>query len=202
MDWDWYKEVNNLSLKDQWKKLFERKMKLRGNKGGFWGGGKIKHNAKTISDYLPELFERHNIKSMLDVGCGNFGWMCDVNLSGVKYKGVDIVQDLVDMNKEKYQKDFECFNIVESIPKKYDLVMLRSVFIHLTNRDILKAIDNVKKSGSKYMLASTSPNIKHNKDTECLMLVNRNLEIEPFNLGKPIELINERYEIYMGLWKL
>jgi trans-aconitate methyltransferase len=211
MDPKWRKETENLSLKGQWEKLFQIKIKQAHK--GLWGAGEGMKNAQEIINFLPVVFKDLNIKTFIDCGCGNFFWMNKVNFGETKYLGIDIVKDLIELNKRNYPEvNFKCMNIVDELIPKMDFVFARSVFIHLQTKDILKALKNIKSSGSKYLMTSTSPQVKENKDTECIMMVKRNLERAPFNFPKPITLLNERPDIsnpkllpvisYMGVWKI
>ena len=86
------------------------------------------------------------------------------------------------------------------------------VWIHLSFRDIFSTIKNFKKSKAKYLLTTTFPELRENRDivTGCWRPIN--LQIKPFSFPKPIKLINEKYEKYssngkdsdksLGLWKL
>jgi len=207
----WIERNRSLSLKQQWENLYN--IKVKQNNKGLWGAGEGILNAQAIIDFLPGLFKELDVKTFIDCGCGNFFWMNKVGFGEVKYTGVDIVNDLIESNKIKYPGvDFRCMNIVDEVVPKNDLVFARSVFIHLTIKDILKSIKNLKKSGSTYLMTSTSPQVKCNKDTECILLVKRNMTLEPFNWPEPIILLNERPDIkdpkilpkvsYMGIWEI
>lgn len=55
------------------------------------GVGSSLSNTKTIIIKLPLLFEKYQIKSVLDAPCGDFNWMQNVNKSRINYIGGDIV---------------------------------------------------------------------------------------------------------------
>jgi len=86
------------------------------------------------------------------------------------------------------------------------MVFMRSVLIHTDLKDCNKILNNIKSSGSKYLMVSTSPELTINMETSCLWLVKRNLLIDPINLPKPLEMIPEIKDIdknnYMGIWEL
>jgi hypothetical protein len=205
---NWLVEAKGLSLKEQWRKLYQEKLKC--NYPGLWGKSKNIHKYDMIKEQLPGVFKKYNIKTLTDCGCGNFFWLNSIDWKGVKYLGLDIVPELIESNKVKYpQFDFKCINIVEEIPAYADMFFVRSVFIHLTNADIMKAINNIKSSGSKYLMATTAFNVDSNKDTKCLMLTKRDLTKPPFNFPKPLEVVMEYSpknpdELYsaMGIWEI
>src|SRR5207248_5097767 len=51
---------------------------------------------------IPGLLRRYKAKSVLDLPCGDFGWLSDVDLGGIRYTGGDIVPDLVASNMRRY----------------------------------------------------------------------------------------------------
>ena len=204
---NWKTEAMRLPLKEQWNKLYH--IKLGNNFPGIWAHGDGKKNSEVLLQELPVMFKRYGIKSFLDCGCSNFFWMNNLNFPamGVDYLGVDIVNEIIENNKTKYPGiNFRCLNIVEEAPPESDMIFARSVFIHLKTKDILRALNNIKISGSKYLMASTSPEVESNRDTFSLMLVRRNLCMAPFNLPEPLEYVEERCtparRVVMGIWKL
>jgi len=141
---------------------------------------------------LPTIINDLNIKSILDLPCGDFNWMSKVDLKGVKYIGADIVEDLIEKNKIKYPNiEFKVLDLVNDILPKVDLIIVRDCFVHLTYENIFKSLKNIKNSGSKYLI-TTSFIDKNNKDLisngdwRSLNLLN-----PPFNLTKYIKIIND-----------
>jgi len=157
-------------------------------------GSEIEY-AKTISKELPVLLQKYKIQSILDIPCGDWNWMKNVDLCGASYIGADIVKPLIEENKTKYPSvDFRALDLTSDDLPKVDLVFVRDCFGHLTNENVHKALDNIKRSGSKYLLATSFTRWTSNPDIEdggwkCL-----NLLVEPFTL-KPIYLINEEFEV-------
>ena len=114
-----------------------------------------------------------------------------MDLSDIKYVGGDIVKNLVEVNKTKFP-NFEFFHIdiTKDNLMQSDLVVTRDCFVHLSNDNILRAIDNIKNSGSRYLLTTSFTKFCENTDINDGEWRELNLMIHPFNL-KPIYLINE-----------
>lgn len=173
------------------------------------GTGSNLMQTQTLIDELPGLFKRFDIKTLLDIPCGDFFWMQHVNLSGIKYMGADIVDALIKRCNESYPFDFNLLDIINSDLPKVDLIFCRDCFVHLPYSEIKKALQNIKKSGSKYLLTTSFP--KHN-NTDISMGNWRPIDLQkpPFDLGKPIFTLNENCTedggIYndksVCLWKL
>jgi hypothetical protein len=155
------------------------------------GTGSENTNVLKLKEELPILFKKYNINSIIDIPCGDFNWMKTVDLGNISYIGADIVDELIQSNKQKYNDiDFRVLDITTNELPTVDLIFVRDCLGHLSNENVLKAIQNMKDSGSKFLLATSFTKYNFNNDIEnggwkCI-----NLMIEPFFL-KPIYLINE-----------
>lgn len=165
---------------------------------------------------IPELqllLKDLNIKTMLDIPCGDFNWMKKLDLRGIQYTGGDIVNKMIFTNNKKYKSNnisFEIIDVVNDRLPRVDLIMVRDCFVHLPNKDILKALNNIVESKSKYLL-TTNFMWKHQpKNTDIPVGAWRrlNLQEEPFNLPFPKQIIiegniqsNDRDKT-MSLWQV
>lgn len=131
------------------------------------------------------------------------------------YIGVDIVTEVIQQNKERYQRSkfhFEVLDLTKDDLPKCDLMMIRDCFIHLSFSSIGDAIWNVQRSGGTYLLASTYTKPRPNRDVEDISLTGRvlNLCTPPFNFPDSLELIEEKCteqdgeynDKSLGLWRL
>lgn len=153
-------------------------------------GSELNHTIGVRKE-LPFLFSKYNIKSMIDIPCGDFNWMKEVDLKNIDYIGADIVSAVIDSNKTNYPNfKFEVMDITKDPLPKVDLVFVRDCLVHLSEENIFKAIKNIKESGSTYLLTTSFTKWNFNQDIQngnwrCI-----NLLIKPFSL-KPQYLINE-----------
>jgi hypothetical protein len=178
-----------MSVKEKFTEIYENNLWC--SPESVSGGGSEMQNTKVIRKELPVLIQKFNIKSILDLPCGDYNWIKSVDLCGASYIGADIVEPLVEKNKELYnQIDFRLLDLTKDILPKVDLIFVRDCLGHLSNDNVLLALKNCKESGSKYLLATSFTKWDFNPDIEdggwkCI-----NLMISPFNLN-PIYLINE-----------
>jgi hypothetical protein len=140
--------------------------------------------------------------SMNDIPCGDFNWI-EVFLKSapeVFYKGYDIVSTLIEKNRMSYPNyRFGILDITSTLPPYADLIFSKDLFNHLTYEDISKAIENMKRSRAKYLLASNNFDFPNQELPANIGGCSRYLNLcsEPFNFPNPIWHTN-----YMGLWKL
>ena len=145
---------------------------------------------KHLTDNFNEIIKNYKINSILDMPCGDFLWIKNIIKNNkLDYLGIDIVEELIDNNKMRYQTKeikFQVFDIVDFKPKyKFDLVLIRDLFIHIKNSDIENILKNLKSMNVKYVALNSYTN-KENKDVIVGQHRKVNLLIEPFNLKKPI----------------
>ena len=123
------------------------------------GPGSTLSETEKIREKIKNLVKYKEIKSVVDIPCGDFNWMKEVNLSGIDYIGGDIVPKLIEENKIKYSNfKFEVMDVTTTQLPKVDLVFVRDCLGHLSDANVLKAVENIKKSGSKYLLTTSFTN--------------------------------------------
>lgn len=160
------------------------------------GPGSDYEQTKYLIPELQTLLKELNIKSILDVPCGDFNWMRRVNLDGIKYIGGDIVDKMININNKKHGTkniSFKLIDIVKDQLPEVDLVMVRDCFVHLPNKDIFKAINNIIDSKSKYLLTTNFmwKSLEANTDIKVGAWRRLNLEQDPFNFPFPKDIIIE-----------
>ena len=181
-----------------------------------WGGisrsgvGSDLKQTKIIRNELPKILKNFKITTILDIPCGDFFWLKEIDLGFLSYIGADIVEDIIN-NNEKYKlknRKFVKLDIINDNLPKVDLILCRDLFIHFSFDDIWKSINNIKKSGSKYILTTSYTKTEQNNDILTGQWCQLNLEIHPFSLPRPIRTIDEKSSIKQDfgksllLWKV
>ena len=171
------------------------------------GPGSTINNTKNTLKTLNYIINNFNIKTLLDVPCGDINWIHNI-FNKVTYMGLDISKSLINYNKSKYPTlNFKVFDIVKNIPKNsYDLVLCRDLLFHLSPEDGIKALKNIKNTGSKYLLTTTFKNGDNNNILNKVSgsrFYKINLQQPPFNLPNPIKYFKEvEKDKFLGLWDL
>lgn len=159
------------------------------------GQGSTMDQMGPILQDIEELFKTLNIKSVLDIPCGDFNWMQHVNLSGIQYIGGDIVPELVTSNQQKFEREnvqFERIDITSDSLPAVDIILNKDCFIHFSYEHIFDAMKRIKASGAKYLMTTTSVNTTVNFDIATGDWRSINLQLAPFHFPEP-EVIIEEY---------
>ena len=158
------------------------------------GPGSDLHQTRVLREKLPELLDTLGISTMLDIPCGDFHWMSHMNLGNLRYLGADIVTAHVDSNQERYGTDqvqFRQLDLITSPLPKVDAIFCRDCLVHLSFKDALTALDNIRRSQSTYLITTTFSNRESNHDIITGDWRPLNLLLPPFELPDPLLMINE-----------
>jgi hypothetical protein len=126
-----------------------------GETGEFYSGdGTYSPNVPLYVDLVQELIRKNELKSVLDIGCGDFRVMSQVtDKVDVMYTGADVVDDLIQRNQQEFggaQTKFVKLNAIDDELPDADLITIRQVLQHLGNDQILKILPKLSKF--KYVL--------------------------------------------------
>jgi hypothetical protein len=180
-----------------------------GNPESVSGAGSTIRYTENIRKELPKLLSDLDAEVFLDAPCGDYNWMRVVAWKiKIDYIGGDIVEPLIKRNQSLYSSHnvkFINLDIVHDVLPKADLWLCRDCLFHLSNRNIMLAIDNFIRSDIPYLLTSTFPHCEKNYDIPTGSFRSLNLELPPFCFGKPITQISDWIEgcpvRYLGLWE-
>lgn len=171
------------------------------------GRGSTLERTRVVREALPEILKDVGARTLFDAACGDFNWMREVDLGGVRYIGADVVRELLERNQTLHGCEARAFlflDITKDEVPRADVILCRDCFIHLSFKDIRAAVANFKKSGSKFLLATTHTSVLENRDIGMGDWRSVNLQLPPFNFPAPARLINEDAELCkcLGMWRL
>lgn len=158
------------------------------------GPGSARQQTVAVIARLPEIISEFGIGSMLDIPCGDFNWLKSVDLKAVDYIGADIVDELVAQNEKLYKTgnvSFRKLNLLSDVLPKVDLVFCRDCLVHFSFGDIFTALQNIKSSGSTYLLTTSFVGHAGNEDILTGQWRPVNLTEAPFHLPEPVKVISE-----------
>jgi hypothetical protein len=191
-------------------------------RNNMWGGeasrsgiGSSSIETEQLRREIPALLRRVGATSLLDIPCGDFNWMCELPLDGVRYIGADIVPDIVERNRQKFGdikgvREFTRLDMVSDPLPRADVVLCRDCLVHLSFDNIRAALSNLVASGSTFLLATTFYDHKVNADIEDGDWRMLNLERPPFSFPPATALIVEGAaegggaygDKSLGLWRI
>jgi SAM-dependent methyltransferase len=177
------------------------------------GPGSELLQTQVIRREITRLIDELESKVVLDAPCGDFHWMKEIKLDVERYFGVDIVPELIKQNNQKYAYEGIIFlvrDIIKDRLPKADIIICRDCLVHLSYKDIFRALENFKNSESEYLLTTTFTSLHRNRDIITGLWRPLNLQASPFNFPEAIKIINEqcteedgRYsDKSLGLWKI
>ena len=135
--------------KDAMKQVYEKHL---------WGGeqeefysGDGSHESEIVEPYQKAVISFLNSFTtpitICDLGCGDFNIGKDFVKHTREYIAVDIVEELIDYNKQKYQEErlsFYCLDLaVDELPKG-DCAIVRQVLQHLSNKEVQAILQKLK----------------------------------------------------------
>lgn len=178
------------------------------------GPGSTLQCASTLIPELTKLFSIYDIHSLIDVPCGDFNWMQKADLQSIHYLGMDIVDEIILANTQKFESKnikFKMADITTDPLPAADLVFCRDCLVHFSYHEIDKTLVNIKKSGTRYLMTTSFQVPVLNYDIHTGDWRPINLERPPFNFPPPLYLINDSSPEYLiknnlkkilGLWKI
>jgi SAM-dependent methyltransferase len=105
----------------------------------FSGTGSTFEIAKPYIEFISKYIEKNNIKSVVDLGCGDYNVSRLIDLGNASYLGIDVVSDLIKFNNKIYgshKNRFLHLDIVKDDLPSADLCLIRQVLQHLSDSDI------------------------------------------------------------------
>lgn len=158
------------------------------------GWGSTLKITEVVRRELPGVFQRHAIRSVFDAPCGDYNWFQHVERGGVTYTGGDVVAELIEKNRAAFTGHatrFITHDLLEDPMPAADVWLCRDCLIHFSLEHIFTALTAFARSEMAYTLQTTMPSHYENADitTGGFRLIN--LQLPPFSLPEPIEVIDE-----------
>jgi hypothetical protein len=177
------------------------------------GRGSTLLRTATIRRELPALFRELGVRSVVDAGCGDFHWFGSMELELESYLGIEVVGELAALDQERHggeRRRFVSLDVTRDDLPAADLILCRDCLVHLKNRQVRAALRNFRRSGSRYLLATTFTGAHPNAEAPLGGWRPLNLERPPFALGPPLRVITEAESVEdaryadksLGLWAL
>jgi SAM-dependent methyltransferase len=122
------------------------------------GPGSTLDETQKLRESIKKIIKDKNIKSVVDIPCGDFNWMKEIVFNFESYIGGDIVKKAIEENNERYSNSrikFIEFDIVNDEIPNGDLLIVRDIIGHFPIEDGVKILKNILNSKCKYLLSTT-----------------------------------------------
>lgn len=117
--------------------------------GTFYSGpGSDGEFARGFADVANTLIADRGIKSVVDLGCGDFRVGRQIANGDISYTGVDVVDALIERNRRCFARadiEFRCLDIIEDDLPDGELCILRQVLQHLSNAQIIRILGKLRR---------------------------------------------------------
>lgn len=119
---------------------------------GFWhpdvksGEGSIPSRNRRYMKILRDFFREKQIKSVVDLGCGDWSFSQQIDWSGIDYLGIDIVPELIDSLNTRFGRPgvrFRRDNLVTCPLPRADLAISKDVLQHLPGSMIAQYLERL-----------------------------------------------------------
>ena len=176
------------------------------------GAGASVEQAATVLTQLASLIEQFEIRTLLDVPCGDFAWMRHLQ-ADVRYIGGDVLPELTEANQQRWggpSRSFSTIDLLKDDLPAADLLLCRDCLVHFSFADAAAALRNAGRASVTWLLTTTFPHCTSNEDIVTGDWRPLNLQLPPFNLPAPQLLINEQCteggdtfsDKSLGLWRI
>ena len=131
-------------------KIYDKRIWAPNKKTPLSGAGSTKKYNLEYIDFLENFIhnKKNNIKSILDLGCGDWSFTRDIDFSGKKYLGIDCVSSVIQKNKNQFETNSVKFKKADFSDTRvlsqyldYDLFIMKDVLQHWSDEDITRVLD-------------------------------------------------------------
>jgi len=143
---DW--RNRRLTPRQVFTQVYADKMWGGGQEDFYSGPGSNTEAAQPYADFVIDFIARNNVRSVLDLGCGDFRVGRIIASCGVTYTGVDVVEPLIAENTRRFGNEairFRCLDIAADDLPDGDLCLIREVFQHVSNAQIGAVLAKLRK---------------------------------------------------------
>ena len=141
--------INRLrSPKDVFSDIYDRN-RWGGERGEMYSGsGSRGEAAVQYANSVMDFILSNNIKSVVDLGCGDFFIGQQIAEVVESYIGIDVVPSLIELNNKKFCSDnvsFICADITTDDLPDGTLCLVRQVLQHMSNAQIARLLFRLRK---------------------------------------------------------
>jgi SAM-dependent methyltransferase len=168
-------------LKERFEEIYAKNEWRHGS-----GEGSRPENTRGYVAFLEEFLMARDIRSVVDMGCGDWQFSKDIRWGAARYLGLDVVGPVIRKNRRKYAKDGVSFRLYSGNPMDLptaDLLIVKDVLQHLSDQNVMEFLPYLRRF--KYALITNCVNPKgptENRDTQDGGFRYLDLRLPPFRV--------------------
>jgi hypothetical protein len=188
-------ELSELGLSDRFARIYSTN--LWSDPESRSGVGSTLDATRVLRAELPDALRQLEARVLLDVPCGDFTWMEQVDLSGIEYIGGDIVPLIVEENQRLHSRKsrrFTRLDLTQDVLPDADVLLCRDCLVHLSYANIRVVLANIARSNIRFVLITSFPGRRDNYDVADGDWRALDFQAPPFSFPEPRLAIVERCE--------
>jgi len=162
------------------------------------GEGSLPRHTRGYVQFLQQFLREKRIKSVVDMGCGDWQFSRLIDWTGIQYHGFDLVKSVIDANTRQFSKPNIAFNRYDGdfsqLPDA-DLLITKDVLQHLSHANIMKFLPHINRYPMCLITNCVNPHGETlNKDIEDGEFRYLDMRLPPFNVHGEVvyEFTNHR----------
>jgi len=154
--------------------------------GFVWSGSQIEITREYVT-FLQDFMRKNQIRTVLDIGCGDWAFSRYIDWSGVQYIGIDIVKRVVERNQRLFAGPSIVFIHGDALDldlPEADLMVCKDMLQYLPNGEIIRLFKQLRKFKHCLFTNNVAPTTlsSRNPDAACGQYRPIDLTKPPFNL--------------------
>lgn len=167
------------------------------------GYGSTMRATENVRAELPGLLARLGTKVLLDAPCGDLNWIAKTNLGGIVYIGVDAsAENIATARRNAPARLVGIADALNDPLPPADTILCRDFLQHLPTAMALRALENFKATGAKWLIATSHDEDANEDIAEVGGFRPVNMSLPPFGLGEPVHSIADGPGRILGVWSL
>ena len=154
------------------------------------GEGSSPDNTIEYRRYLQAFLRERRIRTVVDMGCGDWQFSTLIDWSGIQYLGMDVVPEIIERNRTLFGSPTVTFALSEGVDQELpcaDLLILKDVLQHWPNADILSFLPRLQQCRYALITDCTEPAV----NTDCPLGGFRGLDPQAAPFFLPCEKVLE-----------
>jgi SAM-dependent methyltransferase len=191
---------HGLTTQETFEKIYAEKVWGAASDGSkfYSGEGSSPEASARYEAFVVDVLNRYpHLNSMVDIGCGDFQVSARILKAcprPITYTGCDIARTVIAENSARHATEgvrFTVCNVIEQEPPPGDIVFVRQVMQHLSNGDIERVLERLKRTYQAAIITEAQPtkliapnlDIRTGNDTRLPIHSGVYIDQPPYNLA-------------------